>query len=96
MGASASKDVTKKIALEAMKKDIVLPRFMGRWYVIGVVPTIFEKDAHNAVEDYELSDPENKIISVTFTYQTGGFDKKVNSLGQKAVVHNKETNAEWR
>jgi apolipoprotein D and lipocalin family protein len=97
MGASSSNE-SKAPTLEAMKQHLDLPKFMGRWYVIGVIPTVFEKDVHNAIEDYELTTDtaEKKVISVQFTYQTGGFDKKINSLGQKALVHNTDTNAEWR
>lgn len=31
-----------------------LSRFMGDWYVIAHIPTFLEKEAHNAVESYEL------------------------------------------
>jgi len=31
-----------------------LPRFMGDWYVIANIPTVFEKGAHNPVESHKL------------------------------------------
>ena len=32
-----------------------LPRFMGPWYVIANIPTFIERDAHNAIERYDLN-----------------------------------------
>ncbi|MEZ5451082.1 MAG: lipocalin family protein [Thiolinea sp.] len=30
-----------------------IPRFMGDWYVIGNIPTFIEKNAYNALENYQ-------------------------------------------
>ena len=50
----------------AMAQQVDLPRFMGDWYVIASIPTIFERDAWNAVERYQLR--EDGRIDTTFTF----------------------------
>lgn len=35
-------------------EQVDLPRFMGRWYVIGIIPTRLERGNHNPVETYRL------------------------------------------
>ena len=42
--------------LKAMEKKVDPNNLFGKWYVIGCIPTIFEKDAHNASEDYQWVD----------------------------------------
>ena len=39
-----------------------IPRYMGDWYVIAVIPTRLEKDAFNAVESYRLDDDGSQVI----------------------------------
>jgi hypothetical protein len=46
-----------------------LPRFMGNWYVIATIPTMFEKSAHNAVETYKL-DPDGHVAT-SFRFRNG-------------------------
>ncbi|RYF58626.1 MAG: hypothetical protein EOO39_34045 [Cytophagaceae bacterium] len=36
-------------------------KFMGPWYVIGCIPTMFEKGAHNAVETYTWNAEKDRI-----------------------------------
>jgi len=52
--------------------NLNLDRFMGDWYVIANIPTLPEKGAYNAVENYKRIGP-NKIAT-TFTFRKGGFD----------------------
>jgi apolipoprotein D and lipocalin family protein len=49
-----------------------LERFMGDWFVVGNIPTLIERDAHNAVESYELL-PDGRVAT-TFRFRDGGFD----------------------
>ena len=35
-------------------QNVDLQRFMGRWYVIGIIPTRLERGNHNPVETYQL------------------------------------------
>ena len=47
MGASSTK-------LEPLKPvdNVPVRQLFGTWFVIAVMPTIFEKGAHNAIETY--------------------------------------------
>ncbi|WP_078119805.1 lipocalin family protein [Thiosocius teredinicola] len=52
--------------------SVDIDRFMGDWYVIASIPTPFEKDIYNAVENYERVGPRR--VQTTFTFRKGGFD----------------------
>ena len=41
-------------------KNVDLERFMGDWYVIANIPTIFERDAVNPLESYSRN-PDGTI-----------------------------------
>lgn len=70
-----------------------LPRFMGDWYVIASIPTVFERHAHNAVERYELRDDGR--IDTTFTFRRGGFDGPERRMTPVATVRDHPSNALW-
>ena len=70
------------VAEEPLKiaANLDLERFMGRWYIIASIPTPFERDAFNAVEEYTwLGDGK---VATRFTYNKGAFDGPV-----KPVLH---------
>lgn len=71
-----------------------IERFMGDWYVVGVIPTFAEKDAVNAIETYELN--KNGNIDITFTHYKKSPDGKFKEYHPKGFIYNKETNSEWR
>lgn len=73
--------------------QVDLRRFMGDWYVIANIPTFIEKQAHNAVESYELN--EDGEIETTFTFRKGGFDGEKKEYTPKGFVRDKESNAVW-
>jgi apolipoprotein D and lipocalin family protein len=70
-----------------------LPRFMGDWYVIASIPTIFEKNIYNAIERYDLI--ESGKIQTTFSYykQDGDGEKKV--MRPVGYVEDDGSNAIW-
>ena len=70
-----------------------LERFMGDWYVIANIPTFLEKNAHNAVETYELNDDGS--IQTTFTFLKGGFDGEKKQYNPKGFITDTDTNATW-
>jgi apolipoprotein D and lipocalin family protein len=70
-----------------------LERFMGEWYVIASIPTFLEKEAYNAIEEYELND--DGTIATTFTFRKGGFDGKRKKYEPKGWVTDTDTNAVW-
>ncbi len=77
----------------ATAEHVDLERFMGRWYVIGNIPTVFERDAYNAVEHYELGDDGR--VHTTFTYRDGGFDAPVETMTPTGYVREDTGNAVW-
>ena len=70
-----------------------LERFMGDWYVIGNIPTYFERNAFNAVETYQRKDP--RTIATTFSFNAGSFDGKRKQYNPTAFVREDASNAIW-
>ncbi|MBN2830451.1 MAG: lipocalin family protein [Candidatus Cloacimonetes bacterium] len=75
-------------------EKVELEKFMGDWYVIGILPNAIEKHAVNGIESYRLN--EDGTIGITYTFKKGTPDGKEKILTPKAKVFNHETNAEWR
>jgi apolipoprotein D and lipocalin family protein len=71
-----------------------LNRFMGDWYVIGILPNFIEKNAVNGIENYTLND--DGTIGITYSFFKGSPSGKQKVLHPRAKVYNNETNAEWR
>ena len=82
----------QKVTVPVVEK-VDLPRFMGPWYVIGVIPTFIEKDAYNAIETYELA-PDG-TIKTTFTLNKGGFDGERKVYTPRGFVVPGTNNAIW-
>lgn len=84
------------LPLTAMERPVDLESFMGRWFVIGVIPTIFERGATDCVEDYAY-DTKAQSIGVTFTYRPKGLavDALPSTIEQRATVQNAPTNTKW-
>ena len=72
--------------------NVDLERFMGRWYVLGSIPTFIERGAHNAVESYELD--SDGTIATTFTFRRDGFDGKEVTYRPRGFVRD-ASNAVW-
>jgi apolipoprotein D and lipocalin family protein len=70
-----------------------LSRFMGDWYVIAHIPTFLEKQAHNAVESYELG--QDGTIPTTYTFRKGGFDGELKRMTPTGYVTDDPSNAVW-
>jgi apolipoprotein D and lipocalin family protein len=70
-----------------------LERFMGDWYVIASIPTVFEKNAFNALENYRL-DTDGTVIT-TFTYNKGAFDGPPKTFTARGFVQPESANALW-
>lgn len=70
-----------------------LNRFMGDWYVIASIPTIFEKEVYNGVESYQLA--EDGTINTTFTFNKGAFDGPIKTYRPRAFVQDANSNAVW-
>ena len=70
-----------------------IERFMGDWYVIANIPTMFEKSAFNAVESYRLDDDGS--IATTFTFRAGAFDGDERVYTPRGFVRDTDSNAIW-
>ncbi|MBN2625646.1 MAG: lipocalin family protein [Spirochaetales bacterium] len=70
-----------------------MERFMGDWYVIGLIPTVFEKDIANGVENY--SRRENGEIRVRYSFRKKSPQGKEKVMFQRGWIVDSATNAEW-
>jgi apolipoprotein D and lipocalin family protein len=82
----------QKVTVPVVEK-VDLNRFMGPWYVIGVIPTFIEKNIYNAIESYELA-PDG-TIKTTFTFNKGAFDGPAKRMEPKGFVIPGTNNAIW-
>jgi dehydrogenase/reductase SDR family protein 12 len=79
--------------LQAMERPVDLQRFMGKWYVIGHIPTFLDKNTANNVETYTWNEEEQRI-DVNFTYMD--LERtKTSTIEQRAFPIN-ATNSEWK
>ena len=74
-------------------KQVDIAKFMGDWYVIAVIPTAIETEAHNAIENYKLND--DGTIATTFTFNKGAFDGKAKKYEPKGFIRPDTGNALW-
>ena len=77
----------------ATAPHVDLPRFMGDWFVIASIPTFLEKNAHNAVESYQLNGDGS--IATTFTFKKGAFDGPLKIMKPHGWVRDAASNATW-
>ena len=73
--------------------QVDLERFMGDWYVIANIPTFIEREAHNAIESYELVEPRR--VATTFTFNQGSFDGPLKTYRPTGFVRDDPSNAIW-
>ncbi len=74
-------------------KQVDLPKFMGDWYVIAVIPTLIETQSYNAIEHYQLN--ADGTIATTFTFYKGAFDGPFKTHQPKGFVKPESGNALW-
>lgn len=70
-----------------------LPRFMGNWYVIGMIPWFVEKDNVGTMDIYTPR-PDGKI-DVTYAFHKKTLAAPRQEMKALGRVVNKKTNAEW-
>ena len=76
----------------ALAPSVDLPRFMGDWYVIAAIPTIFEKNAFSPKDSYQLD--ADGTIATTFSYRAGSFDGDPKAMRSRGFVLG-QGNAVW-
>ncbi|WP_246027044.1 lipocalin family protein [Marinicella litoralis] len=77
-----------------MAEKVNLGSFMGDWYVIANIPTFIEKGAHNAIESYQMSEPD--VIDTTFTFNKDSFTGPKKQYKPTGFVTDNPSNAEWK
>ena len=82
-----------KMKTIATVNPVDIPRFMGDWYVIAVIPTLIETQAYNAIENYKLD--ADGTISTTFTYFKGAFDGPFKTYQPRGFVNKESGNGVW-
>lgn len=90
--ADAGRVAAKDGKLKGVAKEMDIQKYMGKWYVIGHVPTFIDKNTSNGVEDYEWDEAAQQI-NVKFTYMDIN-RTKTSTVLQTAKVSN-EFNTEW-
>lgn len=75
-------------------EQVDLPRFMGDWYVVGILPNPIENKARNGIERYTLN--ADSTIAISYTFANHKHPEKITALTALAKVHDTSSNAEWR
>jgi apolipoprotein D and lipocalin family protein len=60
-------------------EQLDIEKFMGDWYVIGIIPNFIEKNATNGVESYSLDEEGN--VNIQYTFRKKGKTKTMNAKG---------------
>ena len=71
-------------------ESVDLEKFMGKWFVISLVPNMIEKGATNSSDTYVLNN--DGTIDITYDAIKDG---KARQIKQKGTVVDKKSNAEW-
>lgn len=71
-----------------------LDRYMGDWYVQGIIPWFVEKNNVGTMDIYKMR-PDGRI-DITYVFHKKNFDAPRKTMQAVGTVFNKETNAEWR
>ncbi|TAM12441.1 MAG: hypothetical protein EPN72_13305 [Nevskiaceae bacterium] len=70
-----------------------LQRYMGRWYVIAMIPTSVERGAHDPVETYRLN-PDGTVCT-WYRLRPGSLEAPVKLIHSTASVVPGTGNAQW-
>ena len=67
-----------------------IEKFMGKWYVIAIVPNMIEQGAENSSDIYKLNN--DGTIDITYDAIKDGNKRQIK---QKGTIIDKKTNADW-
>lgn len=67
-----------------LASQVDIPRFMGDWYVISAIPTMFEKNVYSPRDRYKLE--ADGTIATTYLYRADSFDGPEKSMGSTGFV----------
>ena len=71
-------------------KDINIQDFMGRWYVISLIPNWIEEGGTNSFDDYKLN--SDGTIDITYKTIKNGKEKIIK---QKGTIINEDFKGRW-
>lgn len=83
----------RSLAPLALAADVDLDRFMGDWYVIAAIPTVFERNAFNPMDSYRLD--ADGSVATTFSFNDGAFDGARKHYASRGFVVAGSGNAVW-
>jgi apolipoprotein D and lipocalin family protein len=72
------------LAPVTLARQVDLARFAGTWYVIASIPTVFERGAHNATEQYVLD--ADGTMDTTFSFRADAFDGPLKTYHSRGYV----------
>jgi len=84
----------KQLPPLATVPHVDLQRFMGDWYVQGIIPWFVERNNVGTMDIYKLR-PDGRI-DITYVFHKKSLDAPQKTMRAVGTVFNKETNAEWR
>ncbi len=91
--AACAAVLPSELAPLALARDVDLARFMGDWYVIAAIPTVFERHAFRPMDSYRL-DPDG-TVATTFSFNDGAFDGPRKRYESRGFVVAGSGNAVW-
>lgn len=90
MGASSTK-LKPLVPLD----HVPVRQLFGTWFVIAVMPTIFEKGAHNAIETYSAG-AKPGAVDIDFRFNKNAMDGPLKKLPQTGSSWHDDTPAGWK
>lgn len=73
-------------------KDVNLNMYSGKWYVIGFIPTAFDKNWDYTTENYTLD--KNGNYSIYTSYRK--FNGREHTVRSKGFIQKNSGNAKWK
>ena len=92
LSLTACSTMPKKPPLRTVD-HVNLPRFMGDWYVIGMIPWFVEKDNVGTMDVYTARDDGR--IDVRYVFHKKSLDAPRKEMKAVGKIVNSKTNAEW-
>jgi len=71
-------------------ENLNIEKFMGRWYVISLIPNWIEEGGTNSFDDYKL----NKDGTIDITYNTIK-NNEIKTIKQKGIIVDKNQPSRW-
>lgn len=80
---------------QPMDSKIDIQKFMGKWFVVGSIPSFLDKNSANGTEEYAWNE-QTQQIDVTYTYMSRDFKKTSVTPQTAKPVNESQTNWDLR